>query len=63
MKTIPELFLTPAETSGTVISLPYRNKNVLLYTPAKPAERILYLIHGGGRVYNILPEEYPAAKN
>ena len=63
MKTIPELFLTPAETSGTVISLPYRNKHVLLYTPAKPAERILRLIHRGGGVYNILPEEYPAAKN
>ena len=48
MKTIPPEFLTPSEVSGTVLSLPYRNKHVLLYTPARPAERILYLIHGGG---------------
>ena len=48
MKTIPEAFRMPSETPGTVASLPYRDKFVLLYTPARPAERILYLIHGGG---------------
>ena len=46
MKTIPEAFLESSEVSGRVESLPYRDKHVLLYTPARPAERILYLIHG-----------------
>ena len=48
MKTIPEAFLTPCDTPGTVTSLAYGTKYALLYTPARPAERILYLIHGGG---------------
>ncbi len=48
MKAVPEAFLEPSEAHGGVISLPYRNKHVLLYTPSRPAERILYLIHGGG---------------
>lgn len=48
MKTIPETYLTPCANPGEVVSLPYGKKFVLLYTPALPASRILYLIHGGG---------------
>lgn len=48
MKTVPEAYLTPSAAPGTITSLAYGRKYVLLYTPAKPAERILCLIHGGG---------------
>ena len=48
MKTIPEAYLSPCNTPGAVISLPYGKKFALLYTPAAPASRVLYLIHGGG---------------
>ena len=34
--------------AGTVTSLDYGDKFALLYTPVRPAERIIYLIHGGG---------------
>ena len=48
MQTIPAEFTTVCSTPGTVTTLPYGEKYVLLYTPAKPAQHILYLIHGGG---------------
>ena len=48
MKAIPEAYLAPCSKPGTVVSLPYGKKFILLYTPAAPASRILYLIHGGG---------------
>ena len=48
MKTVPEGFRAPCPTPGTVTSLAYGARHVLLYTPAREAERILYLIHGGG---------------
>ena len=48
MKQIPESYLAPSPVAGRIETIPYRNKYALLYTPAKPANRILYLIHGGG---------------
>lgn len=48
MRTIPTEYLAPCAKGGTVTSLPYGGKYTLLYTPAAPAARILYLIHGGG---------------
>lgn len=48
MKSIPEVYQQPCGQAGTVSTLVYRNKHALVYTPAAPAERILYLIHGGG---------------
>jgi enterochelin esterase-like enzyme len=48
MKAIPEAYLAPCSEPGKVVSLPYGKKFILLYTPAAPASRILYLIHGGG---------------
>ncbi|MBR4711296.1 MAG: hypothetical protein IKP10_04635 [Clostridia bacterium] len=48
MKPIPEAYRLPCETPGAVTRLDYRDKYVLLYTPARPADRVLYLIHGGG---------------
>ena len=48
MRTIPEEYRTPCSLHGTVASLSYGAKYTLLYTPAAPAEHILYLIHGGG---------------
>ncbi|MBO4884087.1 MAG: hypothetical protein J5602_02125, partial [Clostridia bacterium] len=48
MRTIPESYRSPCPGGGTITSLQYGEKYVLLYTPALPARRILYLIHGGG---------------
>ena len=48
MKAIPEAMKKPCAAAGRVDTLPYGNKFALLYTPAKEAEHILYLIHGGG---------------
>lgn len=45
---IPESYLVPCPAAGTVTSLDYGDKFALLYTPVRPAERIIYLIHGGG---------------
>ena len=48
MSPIPQRYASACETPGGIETIPYRNKYALLYAPAKPAERILYLIHGGG---------------
>ena len=48
MNPIPSHYLTPCPAAGTIASLDYGDKFALLYTPAAPADRILYLIHGGG---------------
>ena len=48
MLTIPSEYLTKCGSAGTVEALDYGDKSLLLYTPVKPADRILYLIHGGG---------------
>ena len=48
MKRIPEAFLRPCDRAGKVDKLYYREKFALVYTPSKPARRVLYLIHGGG---------------
>ena len=48
MKQIPAKYQAPCECAGVVEKLTYGDKFVLLYTPMKPAKRILYLIHGGG---------------
>jgi len=48
MLSIPSGFTQPCENGGRVSRLEYGRKLALLYTPAKPADRILYLIHGGG---------------
>ena len=49
MNAIPLNYLSPCAAPGTVTTLPYGRKYALLYTPAAaPAERVLYLIHGGG---------------
>ena len=48
MKSVPMEYLSACESAGKVEKLTYRDKFLLLYTPTKPAKRILYLIHGGG---------------
>lgn len=48
MNPIPQRYAAACESAGGLEAVPYRNKYALLYTPAKPAGRILYLIHGGG---------------
>ena len=48
MNPIPERYIAACDTPGSIESIAYRDKYALLYTPAKPADRILYLIHGGG---------------
>ncbi len=48
MKAIPASHLEPCATPGKIERIDYGNKYFLLYTPIAPAERILYLIHGGG---------------
>ena len=48
MKRIPAADQNPCPRPGQVSSLSYGEKEALLYTPAAPASRILYLIHGGG---------------
>lgn len=48
MLTIPLEYTEKCGSAGTVSSLDYGDKSLLLYTPAQPAEHILYLIHGGG---------------
>ena len=48
MYPIPKEYQAPCETPGHVTKVPYGEKFFLLYTPVKPAKRILYLIHGGG---------------
>ena len=48
MKPVPEKYLSACESAGTVEKLTYGEKFLLLYTPTKPAGRVLYLIHGGG---------------
>lgn len=48
MKRIPGAYQTPCARPGTVEALPYGDKFALLYVPVRPAESILYLIHGGG---------------
>lgn len=48
MRPIPEEYLSPAPRPGSVATLSYGKKYALMYTPAAPADRILYLIHGGG---------------
>ena len=48
MLAIPSEYAATCEHPGTVSALHYGEKSLLLYAPAKPANRILYLIHGGG---------------
>jgi len=48
MKQIPREYLAPCARPGRVERLDYGEKFVLAYTPAQPAGRVLYLIHGGG---------------
>ena len=48
MKPIPMEYLSACANAGTVEKLDYGEKFILLYTPTKPAKRVLYLIHGGG---------------
>lgn len=48
MLTIPQEYETKCENAGTVSTLNYGKKSLLLYSPAVPSDRILYLIHGGG---------------
>ena len=48
MLEIPAAFRETCENPGKVTRLDYGRKFVLLYTPVRPAKRILYLIHGGG---------------
>ena len=48
MKEIPVAYQEPCLTPGQITALPYGRKTALLYTPIAPADRILYLIHGGG---------------
>ena len=48
MLTIPQEYTTKCENAGTVSTLNYGKKSLLLYSPIEPTNRILYLIHGGG---------------
>ena len=48
MLLIPSEITADCSNPGTISSLSYGDKYVLLYTPTKPAQHILYLIHGGG---------------
>jgi len=48
MLPVPMEFTTECDRPGTVSTLEYRDKYLLLYTPVLPAARVLYLIHGGG---------------
>ncbi|MBR6186619.1 MAG: alpha/beta hydrolase fold domain-containing protein [Clostridia bacterium] len=48
MLPIPQEYLAPCTNPGQVTNVPYGKKFFVLYTPVKPAKRILYLIHGGG---------------
>ena len=48
MLKIPSEYAAKCEHPGTVSALNYGNKSLLLYSPIMPANRILYLIHGGG---------------
>ena len=47
MLTIPQEYTTKCENAGTVSTLVYGEKSLLLYSPIKATDRILYLIHGG----------------
>ena len=47
MLTIPQEYTTKCENAGTVSTLSYGEKSLLLYSPIEPSDRILYLIHGG----------------
>ena len=42
MKSVPMEYLSACESAGKVEKLTYRDKFLLLYTPTKPAKRILY---------------------
>ena len=48
MQNIPAETLETCARAGSVRSIRYGDKYVLLYTPSAKAEHILYLIHGGG---------------
>lgn len=48
MLTIPMEYTAKCENAGTVSALDYGDKSLLLYSPIEPADRVLYLIHGGG---------------
>ena len=48
MKPIPASHASACAHPGKVEKLAYGKKYVLLYTPTRPAQQILYLIHGGG---------------
>ena len=48
MLTIPSEYKEECNRSGSVTALNYGHKSLLLYAPIEPANRILYLIHGGG---------------
>ena len=48
MKPVPVEYRAACERAGKVEKLDYGEKFLLLYTPIRPARRILYLIHGGG---------------
>lgn len=48
MKPVPVEYRAACERAGKVEKLDYGEKFLLLYTPTRPARRILYLIHGGG---------------
>ncbi len=48
MLAIPETCRLPCAQAGRVEKVFYGKKYLNLYTPAKPAHDVLYLIHGGG---------------
>ena len=48
MQPIPQEYYLKCDNPGVVTALDYGEKSLLLYTPVRPASRILYLIHGGG---------------
>ena len=48
MRPVPEEYRKPASRRGRVEKLDYGEKHVLVYLPDGKADRVLYLIHGGG---------------
>ena len=48
MNPIPSAYLEKCDHPGTLTEISYDRKKFLLYTPIRPADHILYLIHGGG---------------
>ena len=48
MRPIPEADLAPAALRGTLETVSYGRKSLLVYHPAAEPAAVLYLIHGGG---------------